>query len=118
MTGLSLALGVGAVALAPYGIISGGAALGRPSILGKGAAIAVLSSAIPYSLELAALRRLRASVFGILMSLEPAMGALSGALFLHQHLLWREWVAIGAVMVASIGATSTPTGSKPIEVLG
>jgi inner membrane transporter RhtA len=126
MTGLSLALAVGSVAIAPYGIAVGGTALLRPSVLGKGAAIAVLSSAIPYSLELAALRRLRASVFGVLMSLEPAMAALSGAVFLSQHLTVREWVAVGAVMVASIGATvstgahAAPASAaeEPVEVLG
>jgi inner membrane transporter RhtA len=118
MTGLAIALVVGAVAMAPYGIVAGGANLVRPSVLGKGAAIAVLSSAIPYSLELAALRRLRASVFGVLMSLEPAMGAVSGLLFLHQHLRWHEWLAVGAVMTASIGATAAPQTSEPVEVLG
>jgi inner membrane transporter RhtA len=118
MTGLAIALGVGAVALAPYGIVAGGSALVRPAILGKGLAVAVLSSAIPYSLELAALRRLRAAVFGVLMSLEPAMAALSGAIFLNQHLRWHEWLAVGAVMVASIGATSVSTGRKPAEALG
>lgn len=118
MSGLAIALVVGAVAIAPYGIIAGGANLVQPSVLGKGAAIAVLSSAIPYSLELAALRRLKASVFGVLMSLEPAMGALSGLVFLHQHLRLHEWLAVGAVMVASIGATAASHGNGPVEVLG
>jgi len=103
--GLTIALTVGSVLLAPYGLVAGGRALWRPSILGKGAAVALLSSAVPYSLELAALRRLRASVFGILMSLEPAMAALSGFVLLGQHLEVHEWIAVGAVMVASIGAT-------------
>lgn len=119
MSGLAIALAVGSIGTAPYGIAAGGTALLRPSVLGKGAAIAVLSSAIPYSLELAALRRLRAATFGVLMSMEPAMGALSGAVFLSQHLRWQEWLAIGAVMTASIGATiSPPPISEPVEVLG
>jgi inner membrane transporter RhtA len=118
MAGLAIALVVGAVVIAPYGIAVGGTHLARPSVLGKGAAIAVLSSAIPYSLELAALRRLRASVFGVLMSLEPAMGALSGLVFLQQHLRLREWLAVAAVMVASIGATRQSRPSEPVEVLG
>jgi inner membrane transporter RhtA len=118
MTGLAIALSVGAIGLAPYGVVAGGSALVRPAILGKGLAIAVLSSAIPYSLELAALRRLRAAVFGVLMSIEPAMAAVSGAVFLHQRLRWQEWLAVGAVMVASIGATADATGRKPAEVLG
>lgn len=103
--GLTVALVVGAVAVAPFGILSAGSALLRPTVVARGAAVAVLSSALPYSLELSALRRLRASVFGVLMSLEPAFAALSGLLFLGQHLRVREWVAIGCVMTASIGAT-------------
>jgi inner membrane transporter RhtA len=119
MSGLALALIIGAIVTAPYGVVAGGSALVRPSVLGKGAAIAVLSSAVPYSLELAALRRLRASVFGVLMSIEPAMAALSGLVFLGQHLSRREWVAIGCVVVASVGATVTARGSdEPVEILG
>lgn len=120
MTGLAIALCVGAVAIAPYGVIAGGTALLRPEVLAKGAAIAVLSSAIPYSLELASLRRLRAAVFGVLMSLEPAMGALSGLVFLDQRLRWQEWLAVVAVMVASVGATAQirPRAGEPVEVLG
>jgi inner membrane transporter RhtA len=117
MSGLAIALIIGGLGTAPYGIAVGGAALARPSVLGKGAAIAVLSSAVPYSLELAALRRLRASVFSVLMSLEPAMAALSGLLFLGQHLAGREWIAVGCVMLASVGATSFATADKPAEVL-
>jgi inner membrane transporter RhtA len=124
-SGLALALAVGTVALAPFGIVSGGSALLKPKVLGQGCAVALLSSAIPYSLELYALRRLRASVFGVLMSLEPALAALSGLLFLSQHLLVREWVAIGCVVVASIGATRgvrrdelpIEPGATPTEVV-
>lgn len=118
MTGLAIALGVGTIAIAPYGIIAGGSHLLRPSVLGKGSAIGVLSSAIPYSLELAALRRLRASVFGVLMSLEPAMAAMSGLVFLHQRLRWQEWVAVVAVMLASVGATAQGQLVESAEVLG
>jgi inner membrane transporter RhtA len=109
----------------PFGIVSAGAALVRPSVLGRGAVVALLSSALPYSLELFALRRLRASVFGVLMSLEPAFAAMSGLLFLGQHLRWREWIAVGCVMVASIGATRgarrdelpVEPGATPTEVV-
>jgi inner membrane transporter RhtA len=117
LSGLAIALVVGGVAIAPFGVAAGGTTLLRPSVLAKGAAVAVLSSAIPYSLELAALRRLRAAVFGVLMSLEPAMGALSGLVFLNQHLRLHEWLAIGAVMLASIGATVTSDNPNPVEVL-
>ncbi|HWB67481.1 MAG TPA: EamA family transporter [Mycobacteriales bacterium] len=116
MAGLAIAMTVGAVAVAPWGIVSGGRALVRPTVFGRGLAVAVLSSAIPYSLELMALRRLAASVFGILMSLEPAVAALSGLAFLGQRLVWHEWVAIGCVMVASVGATSQAEQLEPVEV--
>jgi inner membrane transporter RhtA len=123
VSGLAIALSVAAIAIAPFGIVAGGTALVRPSVLGKGAAIAVLSSAVPYSLELLALRRLRAAAFGVLMSLEPAFAALSGLLVLGQRLRWHEWVAVGAVMVASVGATAQPsagelTDGELTEVLG
>jgi inner membrane transporter RhtA len=94
-------------------------------VVGRGAAVAMLSSALPYTLELFALRRLRASVFGVLMSLEPAFAAMSGLLFLGQDLAVREWIAVGCVMVASIGATRTgrdedvpvEPGATPTEVV-
>jgi inner membrane transporter RhtA len=116
LTGLAIALSVGAVVMAPIGIAVGGMALVRPGNLGRGAAIAVLSSAVPYSLELAALRRLEARVFSVLMSLEPAMGALSGLVFLGQSLRWQEWVAVGCVMVASVGATGRSAGATAVDV--
>lgn len=103
--GLTVALVVGTIAIAPYGIIDGGSALVDPGVVWRGCAVALLSSAVPYTLEIYALRRLRASVFGVLMSLEPAAGALSGLVFLSQHLRAREWVAIVLVVVASVGAT-------------
>lgn len=122
LSGLTVALCVGAVVTAPYGIVNAGHHLVTGAVIGKGAAIAVLSSAIPYSLELAALRRLKASVFGVLMSLEPAMAALSGLVFLSQHLKLREWIAVGCVMVASVGATTERADEpasepEPLEVL-
>lgn len=121
LTGLAIALGVAGLALAPYGIAAGGTSLLKPSVLAKGAVVALLSSAVPYSLELAALRRLRASVFGVLMSLEPAMGAISGLLFLGQRLGPREWLAVVAVMAASVGATMQTRATEPlasVEALG
>lgn len=115
-SGLTIALVVGSVALLPSGVASGGRALARPSVLGRGLAVAVLSSALPYTLELFALRRLRASVFGVLMSLEPAFAALSGLVFLGQHLQLREWVAVACVMAASIGATrNSQREQMPLE---
>lgn len=103
--GLALALLIGTLGIAPYGIVDGGSALLDPGVIGRGCAVALLSSAVPYSLELYALRRMRASVFGVLMSLEPAFAALAGLMFLSQHLRLREWIAIVLVMAASVGAT-------------
>ena len=103
--GLALAMAAGTVALVPVGLISGGDRLAHGSVLWRGLVVALLSSALPYSLELYALRRLRASVFGVLMSVEPAFAAGSGLLFLGEHLSPAEWVAIACVVVASVGAT-------------
>jgi inner membrane transporter RhtA len=103
--GLALALTVGGLALAPFGIAAAGARLLDLRNLGLGLVVAILSSAIPFSLEFAALRRLSRQLFGILMSLEPAMGAAAGFLFLSQRLNIRDLVAIALVTVASVGAT-------------
>jgi inner membrane transporter RhtA len=77
----------------------------RPGVLATGAAIGILSSVIPYALELEALRRMPPRVFSILMSLEPAVAALVGLIALGELLHVRQWAAIGCVIVASIGAT-------------
>lgn len=103
--GLALALSVAGLALAPFGLAGAGARLLDPRHLGLGLVVAILSSAIPFSLEFAALRRLSRQLFGILMSLEPAMAAAAGFLFLGQRLSVRDLLAIGLVTVASAGAT-------------
>ena len=103
--GLAFALSVGGLALLPFGIAAAGSRLLDLRNLGLGLVVAILSSAVPFSLEFAALRRLSSQVFGILMSLEPAMGAAAGYLFLGQRLSIRDLIAIGLVMVASAGAT-------------
>jgi inner membrane transporter RhtA len=103
-SGLALALVVSSALLVPVGIADGGDALLQPELLAIGAAVAMLSSAIPYSLELEALRRLPEAVFGVLMSLEPAMAALAGFVVLGQDLRARELVAILLVVAASAGA--------------
>jgi inner membrane transporter RhtA len=103
-TGLALALAVGAIALLPFGIAAGGSHLLEPRSLGLGLAVAMLSSAIPYSCELEALRRIRPALFGVLMSLEPGMAAFAGFLVLGQGLSVRSLLGIVLVVVASIGA--------------
>jgi len=105
--GLAFALAIGGIALLPFGLASAGARLLEVHNLLAGALVAVLSSAIPFSLEFAALRRLSSQVFGVLMSLEPAMGAAAGFFLLSQRLSLLDLVAIALVVVASIGATAT-----------
>jgi inner membrane transporter RhtA len=104
LDGLALAMTVGAVIALPFGIADAGSALLRPELLALGAAVAILSSTIPYALELVALRRLQAAVFAILMSLAPATAALAGFIFLGQHMTWLEIAGIALVIAASIGA--------------
>ena len=103
-TGLAIAMVVAALAITPAGLAAGRGALLRPGVLAAGLAIGLLSSIVPYSLELEALRRIPARVFGIWMSLEPAAAALVGLVILGQALAVREWLAIGCVMVACAGA--------------
>jgi len=102
--GLGLAMLVAVVPLAPFGIADGGADLLVVWVLAVGFAVAMLSSAIPYTLELEALRRLPAGVFGVLMSLEPALAATAGFIVLGEDLAAREVVAILLVVAASAGA--------------
>jgi inner membrane transporter RhtA len=105
--GLTIAMCVAALAVTPAGLLAGGRALLRPTVLGAGLAIGLLSSVIPYSLELEALRRTPAKVFGIWMSLEPGVAALVGVVLLSQGLRWYEWAAVGCVVLASAGAAVT-----------
>ena len=103
-SGLALAMLVATVPLAPIGIAEGGADLLSPSVLAIGFAVGMMSSAIPYTLELEALRRMPAGVFGVLMSLEPALAATAGFIVLGEDLAAREVVAIALVVAASAGA--------------
>ena len=103
--GLALAMVVGAVVLVPVGVGEAGGELLVPWILAAGLAVAVLSSAIPYALEMEALRRMPTGVFGVLMSLEPGMAALAGYVVLGEGLVAREVVAIAMVVGASAGAS-------------
>jgi inner membrane transporter RhtA len=102
--GLALATAVAAVLVAPAGIVRAGGALADWRVLIVGVGVGLLSAAIPYSLEIEALRRLPTRVFGVLMSLEPAVGALAGLVVLGEALRSREVLAIALVCVASAGA--------------
>ncbi|RPE42958.1 inner membrane transporter RhtA [Streptomyces sp. Ag109_O5-1] len=108
--GLALAMGVAALLFLPLGIAEAGTKLLDPTTLALGSAVAVLSSVLPYTLELIALRRLPAHTFAILMSLEPAIAATAGFLVLGQALTATEAAAITLVIAASIGAVRTQVG--------
>ncbi|NLU67208.1 EamA family transporter [Streptomyces sp. HNM0574] len=105
--GLALAMGVAALVSAPLGVADAGAALLDPVTLGLGAAVAVLSSGLPYTLELFALRRLPAATFAVLMSLMPVAATTAGFLVLDQSFGPVELVAIALVVAASMGAVRT-----------
>ncbi|QFU94373.1 DMT family transporter [Amycolatopsis sp. YIM 10] len=103
--GLALAMAFGALVAMPTGVIESGANLLDPWVLFIGLMVALLSSVIPYSLELEALRKIPPRVFGILMSLEPAVAAVAGLIVLGEALHLPQWLAICCVVAASIGAT-------------
>jgi inner membrane transporter RhtA len=107
--GLALAMVCGALVVLPFGIADAGTALVHPLVLVSGLGVALLSSVVPFSLELRALRTIPPRVFGILMSLEPAMAALAGLVLLGEALHPVQWTAVCLVVLASVGATRTAT---------
>ncbi|KAF2779403.1 EamA family transporter [Streptomyces sp. OM5714] len=115
--GLALAMAVGALLFLPLGIVESGAKLIDPMTLALGAGVALLSSVLPYTLELLALRRLPAPTFAILMSLEPAIAAAAGFLILDQALSATQSAAIALVIAASMGAVRTQVGRRRTKTL-
>lgn len=111
--GLALASVFATLLLTPFAIGEGGGDLLDPHILLLGAAVGLLSSVVPYSCELVALRSIKASVFSILMSLEPAAAALAGIIVLQEFLTWEQWLAMTFVVVASVGATRSSRTLAP-----
>jgi inner membrane transporter RhtA len=103
--GLAVSLAVGALAVLPFGLSGASAVVGHPSLLIGATAVALLASVFSYGLEINALRHIPTRVFGILMSLEPAAGAISGLVILHQRLGPREIIALVLVSVASLAVT-------------
>lgn len=109
----ALGVMVAALFIAPIGIVHAGSALLNPALLPVAIGVAILSTALPYSLEMVALTRLPARTFGTLMSIEPAFGALSGLLFLNEVLSAAQWFAIAAIITASVGATLSIRKENP-----
>jgi len=113
--GQTTALGmvVGAMVIVPFGAAQAGAQLFSPAILPVALTVALLSSALPYSLEMLAMPHLPTRTVGVLMSLDPAFGALSGLCFLGEHLSWIQWAAIASIMAASAGSAATSRTDTP-----
>lgn len=109
-TAATWGLMVAAVLTVPLGIADAGARLIDPDLLPFGVGVAIFSSALPYTLEMFALRRLSTKTFGTLMSFEPALAAIAGLVLLHERLTVMQWTAIAAVVVASVGAVK---GERP-----
>jgi inner membrane transporter RhtA len=105
LDGLTVASVVATVGMVPFLVAFSGHGLGDPHVVAAGALVGLLSSVVPYSCEITALRTIRPSVFGILMSLEPAAAALSGIVVVHEFLTGLQWLAVGCVIAASVGAT-------------
>ncbi|MEG3134475.1 threonine/homoserine exporter RhtA [Rouxiella sp. T17] len=108
---------IGAIIFCPIGIAQAHSGFFTLEILPIGLGIALLSSALPYSLEMMALTRLPAKTFGTLMSLEPAVAALSGILFLGEHLTPWQWLALAAIIIASAGSTLTAQKRAKVEII-
>lgn len=115
--GRSVALGMVAAALivVPIGVASAGTALFQPRLIALGLVAAVMSSAIPYSLEMIALRAIPKRSFGVMLSLEPAAGALAGLVILREHLAATQWLAIAAIVAASAGTIMTTPAEPMVE---
>lgn len=113
-TGLTLAICVAAAVMLPVGAATAGSSLLSPEALAVGCAVGILASAIPYSLEVEALRRIAPAAFGVLMSMEPAMAATAGFLVLGQDLGARALAGIALVILASVGASRGFAGTAPV----
>ncbi|WP_338760865.1 EamA family transporter [Massilia sp. METH4] len=103
---------VGALLVAPIGVAHAGTALLDMKVLAIGFGVAIVSSAIPYTLELVALRHMPANTFSTLLSAEPAIGALMGLVLLGERLTGMQWLAIAAVIASSVGAAMTSRAGK------
>jgi inner membrane transporter RhtA len=103
---------IAAVIATPIGVVQSGPRLLAPEVLPLGLGVAVFSGAFPYTLEMIALRSLSARAFGTLMSFEPALAAIAGVVILHEHLAALQYAAVGAIVVASVGAVAGETEAE------
>ncbi|MFC5342707.1 DMT family transporter [Brevundimonas staleyi] len=112
-SGPSVAMGmsVAALVILPFGVATAGAGLFAPPVLVLAVVVAICSSALPYSLDMIAMRGMPKRTFGVLLSGEPAIGAMAGMIFLHELLTGQQWLAIGCIVAASVGAILT-TGKE------
>ena len=110
---VALGLSVAALTVVPFGVWHAGSALLDPKILLFGLGVAAISSAIPISLEMIALKRLPQESFGIMTSMEPAVAALLALLMLDEYLNGLQWLAIFCIMMAAAGSSATARGSEP-----
>jgi inner membrane transporter RhtA len=109
----ALGMTIGAIMIVPIGAAQAGMQMLSPAILPAALGVALLSSAIPYSLEMLAMPRLPTRTVGVLMSLDPALGAVAGLLFLGESLSWIQWAAIASIMAASAGSAATGRDAVP-----
>jgi inner membrane transporter RhtA len=109
----ALGMTIGAIVIVPIGAAQAGMQMLSPAILPAALGVALLSSAIPYSLEMLAMPRLPTRTVGVLMSLDPALGAVAGLLFLGESLSWIQWAAIVCIMAASAGSAATGRDAVP-----
>jgi inner membrane transporter RhtA len=112
--GLAVASTIGTLVIAPFAVAAAGGRLLEPRLLGLGVLVGVLSSVVPYSLEMLALRKLTPRVFGILMSLEPAVAALAAAVLLREWLTPPQLLAMACVTAASVGAARTESAREAL----
>ena len=117
---VSLGLAVAALVVLPVGVAHAGAALLSLPVLGVGLGVAILSSAVPISLEMLALQRLPKQAFGIMSSMEPAVAAVLALVLLGERLSAAQWLAIALIMAASMGsaATARPAGARRPALAG
>jgi inner membrane transporter RhtA len=110
----SLGTVIGALMIVPVGYAQSGAALLAPALLPLGLGVAVLSSALPYSLEMYAMPRIPTRTFGVLMSLNPAFGAVAGLIFLGETLTLIQWAAVASIVAASAGSAATRSANAQL----